>query len=228
MKTSDATRVAPLSETPATTGPSTRREKTREAILVATAKLLSERSIDGLSVDDITQASGVAKGTFYNHFPDKDALAVEIGLAVRAQSEIGVSTINEGVADAAMRVARGMCFYAKIALSDPVRASLMAQSVRQDLSADLRGSSGLAGDIALGISSGRLRVATRDSATTFVVGAGAALLLRLLAERNHTTGVMFAQQIVALTLRGLGLEAEEADQVAAQAADQVIQTGVAG
>ncbi|WP_165191767.1 TetR/AcrR family transcriptional regulator [Caulobacter soli] len=224
MKTSDATRVAPASPASAASGTSTRREKTREAILAAAAKLLSERSIDGLSVDDITQASGVAKGTFYNHFPDKDALAVEIGRAVRTQSEIAVASLNDGVADAAMRVARGMCFYAKIALSDPVRASLMAQSARQDLSADLRIGSGLGADIAAGIATGRLRVATRDSATTFVVGAGSALILRLLAERHRTTGVMFAQQVVALTLRGLGLEAEEADQMAAQAADHVIQT----
>lgn len=227
MKTSDATRVAPAPPAIAASGSNTRREKTREAILAATAKLLSERSIDGLSVDDITQASGVAKGTFYNHFPDKDALAQEIAREIRGQLEALVAATNEGVTDAAMRVARGMCLYAKVALTDPVRASLMAQSMPQDLSLDLRNGSGLGGDIALGISTGRLRVATRDSATTFVVGAGSALILRLLAERHRPTAVMFAQQMVALTLRGLGLDADEADRLAAQSADDVIQSQTA-
>jgi AcrR family transcriptional regulator len=224
LKPSDANRLAAKAPASAASGAGTRRERTRDSIIAATAKLMSERSIDGLSIDDITQAAGVAKGTFYNHFPDKDSLARDIGRDVREQSEAAIAALNAEVEDPVMRIARGMCFYARVAVIDPVRASLMAQFMPQDLNAYLSHGSGLGGDIAKGIAAGRLRVATRDSATTFVVGAGAALILRLLADRNTATAVMFTQQIVSLTLRGLGLGAEDADRLAAQAADQVIQT----
>jgi AcrR family transcriptional regulator len=223
LKTPDATRVAPPSPAAAAPGGASRREKTRESIIAAAAKLMSERSIDGVSIDDITQAARVAKGTFYNHFADKEALAREIGRGVREQSEAAIAALNEGIEDPVMRVARGMCFYAKVAVDDPVYASLMAQSLPQDLGALMSHGSGLGLDIARGIASGRLRVSTRDSATTFVVGAGSALIVRILADRNAATAVMLTQQVVSLTLRGLGLDLEEADRLAAQAADQVLQ-----
>lgn len=209
-------------DVPAAPNVNARREKTRDRIIAAAAKLMSERAIDGVSIDDITQAARVAKGSFYNHFADKDALAREIGRGVREQAETAIAALNEGLEDPVARIARGMCYYAKVAVNDPVCASLMAQSMPQDLSALMTPGSGLGVDIAKGIATGRLRVATRESAATFVVGAGAALIQRLLAEGNATTAVMFSQQVVSLTLRGLGLDIQEADRLAAQAADQVI------
>ena len=54
---------------------------TRQVLLDATQALLASRSMDALSVDEIVMRADVAKGTFYNHFSDKDALARELGLA---------------------------------------------------------------------------------------------------------------------------------------------------
>ena len=41
-------------------------------------KLFTERGFSGCSVQDITDAAGVPKGSFYNHFKSKEALAAEI------------------------------------------------------------------------------------------------------------------------------------------------------
>jgi TetR/AcrR family transcriptional regulator, transcriptional repressor for nem operon len=41
-------------------------------------RLLIERGFNGCSVQDITEAAGVPKGSFYNHFKSKEILAVEI------------------------------------------------------------------------------------------------------------------------------------------------------
>ncbi|NUU00013.1 TetR/AcrR family transcriptional regulator [Herbaspirillum robiniae] len=54
------------------------KPNTREQIFDAALKLLSERSFNSCSVQDITAAAGVPKGSFYNHFESKEALAAEI------------------------------------------------------------------------------------------------------------------------------------------------------
>ena len=41
-------------------------------------KLFIERGFNACSVQDITEAAGVPKGSFYNHFKSKEALAAEI------------------------------------------------------------------------------------------------------------------------------------------------------
>jgi TetR/AcrR family transcriptional repressor of nem operon len=54
------------------------RPNTRNAILEAAMRLFIERGFNACSVQDVTDAAGVPKGSFYNHFKSKQALAVEI------------------------------------------------------------------------------------------------------------------------------------------------------
>ena len=60
-----------------------RRERTR-ALLDAALHLFLEHGIDGVTIDDITQAAGVAKGTFYRYFDDKPALVDALIAPVRS------------------------------------------------------------------------------------------------------------------------------------------------
>ncbi|MBC7277194.1 TetR/AcrR family transcriptional regulator [Nocardioides sp.] len=48
----------------------------RERILASGLDLFHAHGFHGTSVNDITQAAGVPKGSFYNHFASKEALAV--------------------------------------------------------------------------------------------------------------------------------------------------------
>ena len=54
------------------------RRNTRSAILESGTALFIERGYSACSVQDITDAAGVPKGSFYNHFKSKEALATEI------------------------------------------------------------------------------------------------------------------------------------------------------
>ena len=49
-----------------------------DKIFEAALKLLPEKGFNGCSVQDITVAAGVPKGSFYNHFDSKEALGAEI------------------------------------------------------------------------------------------------------------------------------------------------------
>ena len=54
------------------------RHSVRNAIHRAGTKLFTERGFNASSVKDITEAAGVPKGSFYNHFKSKEALAADI------------------------------------------------------------------------------------------------------------------------------------------------------
>jgi AcrR family transcriptional regulator len=58
-----------------TSGPP-QRASARDRLLTAASKLFQEMGIQAAGVDAIIQAAGVAKATFYRHFPSKDDLVV--------------------------------------------------------------------------------------------------------------------------------------------------------
>jgi TetR/AcrR family transcriptional repressor of nem operon len=54
------------------------RPSVREKLIDAAYHHFYEHGFNGSSVKDITDAAGVPKGSFYNHFDSKEALAIEV------------------------------------------------------------------------------------------------------------------------------------------------------
>ncbi len=51
-----------------------KKEETRRRIFEAAFKLFNDKGFDATTVDDIAELADVAKGTFFNHFPRKEAV----------------------------------------------------------------------------------------------------------------------------------------------------------
>ncbi|MFF4901404.1 TetR family transcriptional regulator C-terminal domain-containing protein [Streptomyces sp. NPDC001068] len=54
------------------------RPSVREQLVEAAAECFEERGFNAIGVQEITRAAGVPKGSFYNHFVSKEALALEV------------------------------------------------------------------------------------------------------------------------------------------------------
>ena len=54
------------------------RASLKEQLVTRSAPVFLERGFNAASVNDIVQAAGVPKGSFYNHFTSKEQLAVEV------------------------------------------------------------------------------------------------------------------------------------------------------
>jgi AcrR family transcriptional regulator len=204
---------------------SPRTERTRAALIAAGRQLFSMHPIDAVTVDDIVRAAKVGKGSFYNHFSDREALLRAIASEIRASVERAVGLANSEVSDPARRVARAMCVYLRSAVDDPERARLLSrvQSGVTSLAAPLN--RGLVEDIAAGLAQARFSVSTLEAGVLYVLGVTQIALVRVLEEPTSTVVVAFAQQICALTLRGLGIDPADADLIAAQASDEVVRQG---
>jgi AcrR family transcriptional regulator len=68
--------------------PRVRSARAHEQVLCAAQELFSERGIDGASMDAIAETSGVSKATIYKHWPDKDALCLEVLYRLKNQIPI--------------------------------------------------------------------------------------------------------------------------------------------
>lgn len=198
-----------------------RTAKTRASLLASGRKLFAERPFDAVAIDDIVQQAGVAKGTFYNHFDDKDALLAAIVSDIRYGIEARVTMVNAAVDDPAARIARAICVYAAMAADDPVEAHVMLRN-------DPRGSAreslndGLRGDLNGGIGSGRLAIPTIEAGLLFVIGIVHSLLLAAARGRERARSIETAQHLCMMMLRSFGLDHDDAELIASQAADDII------
>lgn len=57
-----------------------RQQKSRSALIAAAIELVDERDVTGISVTDLAGRAGVTRMTFYQHFPDRDALLQAAGV----------------------------------------------------------------------------------------------------------------------------------------------------
>ncbi len=83
------------STSPERAGPVTPRgQKTRAKLLKAAESVFGEKGYERASIADITRKGGVALGTFYVYFPDKQSIFVEVvdELGTRLRRLIGEST----------------------------------------------------------------------------------------------------------------------------------------
>lgn len=198
-----------------------RKLATRQALLDATLALLSSRSMDALSVDEIAMRADVAKGTFYNYFPDKDALERELALHVRTRVETEISRTNEGISDPVERIARAFCCVLRSCLRAPEQVAATARLFPHAMDPAAPINSGVRDDVTEGLVRGRIVAASEDAAVAYIVGvfmAGVNRALDLSAEAARG----FAQELGVILLHGLGLSRSQAARIMRDSVESIL------
>jgi AcrR family transcriptional regulator len=198
-----------------------RRVRTRAALLQAGRTLLAHRDVEGLSVDEIVAAADVAKGSFYNHFADKDVFAREIGAVVRRQAEDAVERANAAIEDPALRLARALSVFVRFAIEHRDSAQVlwrlnsgatMADApVNRGLREEVRRISKTVPKIDLDLETGVL----------LVMGTIVISMRHALEERAVTPPATVAAHMSAGMLRALGLSPKRAQLAANQATEAI-------
>lgn len=203
-----------------------RAERTRAALIDAGRRLFGEQPVDAVTIDDLVQAAAVGKGSFYNHFPHREALLGAIAADIRTGLNGAIEQANAGQADPARRIARAICISLRYALDEPEAARVLSRINAGQTPVEAVVNRGLVDDLEAGLVSGRLRVATVEAGVLYVLGIAQAALTAVLGQGDGRTPVSLAQQMCALMLRGFGLDAAEADLIAAQASDDIVRKGL--
>lgn len=102
----------------ATAGVARDPRRTREALLDAGVAVAEEHGLSGLSVNRVVAAAGVAKGTFYVHFEDREAFvdALHERFHERVREAVGAAVAE--LPPGAERIRRGAEAYLDVCLAD--------------------------------------------------------------------------------------------------------------
>ena len=202
--------------------PDRRRERTRAALLDAGEALFAARGAEGVTIDEITTTAAVAKGSFYNHFQDRDALVREVSRLVRQSVENQVDAANAGVADPAARMARAGCVYVAFALASPRRAgALMRLQLTEARLEDVQ-NRGVLADLEAGFASGRFGGVTFEAALLLIFGVAQAGLSRAIHTALPPVTTETVAELYGGLLRGLGVAPADALPIATAAARDLI------
>lgn len=194
-----------------------RRARTRAALLQAGETLFAAHSVDAVSIDDIVLAADVAKGSFYNHFADKEALARAIAGAVRAEAEAEVDAANAGVVEPARRMARAQAVFVRFAVRNPERARAMMRLFAGATLPDAPMNRGLLADIEAGLADGSFRDLTVETGLLMAMGMGTIAVTRVLEAAGATEPETLSRDLNFGLLRGLGVPESAAREISAAA-----------
>lgn len=198
-----------------------RRARTRAALLQAGQSLFATRSVDAVSIDDIVLAADVAKGSFYNHFADKESLAREIAVRVRAEAEAQIDLANAGVADPVLRMARAQAVFVRFAVRNPERARAMVRLYAGATLPNAPMNRGVRADVEAGLAAGLFRDLTVETGVLMAMGMGTVGISRVLERDGVTPADALARDLIFGLLRGLGVHDDKARAASAAAVSEI-------
>jgi len=202
-----------------------RRDRTRLALVRAGQKLFAERPIDVVSIDDIVQAADVGRGSFYNHFTDKDEFEREIVAEARREMEAAIGAATALEPDPALRTVLGVCVSIRFAHEQPASARLVARQFIRGGYMNTELNAGVLSDVSAGILARRFSVPTAEIGMLTVLGLANAAMVRSMELPDLLGKITLAQQISVAILRALGMQGEEVGSLAACAAETGIRLG---
>lgn len=198
-----------------------RRDRTREALLGAGRSLFAERDVDAVSIDEIVNLAEVAKGSFYNHFADKEAFAREIGAEVRNKVENAITSVTVGVDDAALHVALAVNVFAHFAARsrDAARVLYKLNDGSTMVGAPINRKVGEV--MAKGLESGRFTDIDMECGILVIMGTTVITVRHVLEERLVTPPQQIGCNMARSVLRALGVPLAQARTLAVTASTRI-------
>lgn len=198
-----------------------RRQRTRSALIGAGQRLFATRAMEGVTIDDIVAEADVAKGSFYNHFDDKEGLASAILALVHGDCEFHILAANRAIDDPAARVARALCVMIVYAAEHPDRLqALLSLSERRRIAGSPL-NAGLAADIADGLAKGRFAGLTVETGLLIAIAVITDVVVHVIAGGSPNGAQDLATTIGAALLRALGVATADAEPLAIAAASDL-------
>lgn len=176
-------------------------------------RLFGEKNFDGVTIDDIVESADVAKGSFYNHFEDKQSLADAIVDLVQADCEREVSAINAGINDPVVRMARAMVGLVRYSLDHPDRYRAMVNLTNRNL-VEAPINAGMRHDVESGLASGQYHSISVECGMIMSFGMMAHTIDYISTAKSGQSLQAIAVEMAFMMLRALGVKNAKALSVA--------------
>jgi AcrR family transcriptional regulator len=180
----------------------------------AAMRLFAERGVTQVTVSDLAEAAGVARGTVYNNLETPDSLFEDVATRLTSEMEARIAAGSAGTADPAQRIADGIRFFVRRAHEDPLWGRFLVRfgATTPTLRGLLMRSP--MSDLRAGVEQGRFAVRDDQIPSAVAVLSATALAAISLVLDGYQTWRQAGADAAELFLRALGVPPEEAQSIA--------------
>jgi len=188
-----------------------RRARVRQRLLEVAEKLMEERGVEAVTIDDIAAGAEIARRSFYHHFESKYDLLVPIARARTRTVNLRLERLAASIADPAEAMAAAIRHGLRAFTSDPLCNWFILESgLSHERLYEGVGESANR-DAQRGVAAGRFRIDNPKVAGLIISASFIALLSANLAKKLRERDL---DDAVAYLLRLLGLDSNEAHDIA--------------
>lgn len=180
----------------------------------AALRLFAEKGAAQLTVSELADAAGVARGTIYKHFDTVDSLFQDVATRLADDMHTRVMASFARTPDPAQRLANGIRFFVRRAHEEPHWGRFLVHFAVSTPTLQALWSGPPARDMSDGVASGRLPMRPEQVPSAIaLMGAGVLAAMALVLD-GHRTWRDAGSEMAELVLRALGLPPDEARKLA--------------
>ena len=200
-----------------------KRARTRSALIDSAITIFSEKSFEEVKISDIAHSAGLANGTFYNHFKDKDELVIATAQAIAFEIAKSFDDKMANVQRGLTRIIVATSAFLQTAANSPEWGRVLIEHAHRQISSDVAATTFLQADLKLAASQQKLAI-TLDA---FLIEQVSALVLAAMRKQLHNPqDTSISQRTCENVLRLLGLSPKQAHKEVTRAAPYLLNIGI--
>lgn len=180
----------------------------------AALRLFAEKGATQLTISELAQAAGIARGTVYNNVQSPENLLESVAAQLAREMTARIVASFDAALDPAQRLANGVRFFVRRAHEEPHWGRFICRFALSNASLQSIWMDAPARDAAEGIRTGRYRVRPDQLQSIVAMLSGSVLTAMFLVLEGLRTWREAGSDAAELILRGLGIEPGEARRLA--------------
>jgi len=190
-----------------------KRRRTRVELIAAAFRVFADKGLEAPVIDDFIAASGLSRGTFYNHFKTREEILKAVADELAWEINDRILPVLKPLKDPAQRICASLLCFIGMAAEDRTRGWILVRMipvVGGPLNDRMRRHA--RNDIKRGVDKGRFQIDSISATLDLGLGMAAMVIRSILAKRVPAG---YARTAVAMFMRSLGIDANEARRIAA-------------
>lgn len=185
-------------------------------------RLFAERGVTQLSISELAEAAGVARGTLYNHGVEAESLFETIATELTREMTLRIDATLADVTDPAERIAMGMRLFIRRTSEEPIWGRFVTRFSPSHPTVRALLAGGPAKDLDQAMRKKRVKVRADQIVTSLSMMSGSVLAAMLLVLEGIETWREAGSSTAELYLRALGVPPEEARAISRRALPELV------